>query len=114
MAHDRNETLAKAIRKMSAVELAGFRANKTDNSVPAILAERELERRTRIHQHELDLDLLFKQGRWMKWSTLATVGATLIGAIAGAMLTYWLQSNPQPKQPESPPRPAQQQSGKPA
>ncbi len=111
MSQAERKALIEQVRQMSYDELVEYRVNKLEYSMPAILAEQEFERRARVHQHELDLDLLFKQGRWMKFSTIATVAATLIGAILGVLLTFWLQSNPQPKQPESPVRPAQQQSG---
>jgi len=111
MKPDKRKTLIEQVRRMSDGELVDFRANKIDTSVDAIVADREFEHRARVHQHDLDLDLLFKQGRWMKFSAMATAAATLIGTIVGALLTFWLQSNPQPKQPESPRRPAQEQTG---
>jgi len=92
-------------------QLAEQRYGLDNNHPDSILIDNEIERRKRSHQHELDLDLVAKQVRWMKWSTLATVAAALIGATVGALVTFWLQHNPQPRQPESPTQPAQQQSG---
>jgi len=38
--------------------LAAFRAGKPDNSIYAILADKEFERRERVKQHELDRKLI--------------------------------------------------------
>jgi len=99
------------IKDTSLKNLAEQRYGLDNNHPTAILIDNEIERRKRLHQHDLDSDLVAKQVRWTKWSTLATVGATIIGAIIGALVTFWLQNTPQPKQPESPPQSAPQQSG---
>ena len=71
---------------MSDQELASWQAEWKQNSNFHILAEKEWERRARERQHELDLALMFKQVRWMKYSVMASVIAALLGAIVGAIL----------------------------
>ena len=80
------KTLSEDIKKRSHEELAQIRTNKIDTSLHAILIDKEFERRARIAQHELDLQLVLKQVRWMKFSVLATIISALLGVIVGAYL----------------------------
>jgi hypothetical protein len=91
---DQTRPLAETVKRMSDEELAAFRADKGDTSLSAIMAEREFERRARLEQHRLDLDLVLRQVQWMKFAAILGSVATLIGAIVGALLIFWLQNNP--------------------
>jgi hypothetical protein len=109
------------LKSKSDEDLAAFRANKDDRSLYAILADQELARRDRLKQHELDLKLITSQVRWMKFAIIFTSAATLIaaivGAVAGATLTYWLRTAPPevqstPPQAQSTPLPPKAQKQK--
>lgn len=76
-------------RTMSPEQLAEVQHGLLGKSSEDILIEREWRRRERIEQHELDLKLLFKQGKWMIVS--AFIG--LFGVILGAFLTYFLTTS---------------------
>ena len=67
-------------------KLAEQRWGVMDTAPNAILIDNEIERRKRLHQHELDLDLVLRQVRWMKFSVLATVASALLGVILGIFL----------------------------
>jgi hypothetical protein len=112
MADDYTHKLAETLRGLSDVDLAAYRSDKVDSSVQGTLAQKELERRARVHQHELDLKLVANQVRWMKFSAILTAASTLIGTIAGALLTMWLQRDPQSKQANTLPHSTQPQSDK--
>lgn len=92
MNRDDLKTLSDDFRKRTDDELAEIRTNKIDTSLHAILIDKEFERRARIAQHELDLQLVLKQVQWMKFAAILGAIATLIGGIAGAILTFWLQN----------------------
>jgi hypothetical protein len=102
--------LAETLKKISDDELVRFQGQHENNAAYRILAEHEFQRRERAEQHQLDLDLVFKQVRWMKFSAMLGIFGTVTGAIVGAVLTYWLQDKPSPKQLESPPRSSQRES----
>ena len=101
--------LTENLRKMSAEDLADFQAAQATVPQYAILAEKEFERRARQEQHKLDLELVVKQGQWMKFSAILGIVGTIAGAIIGALLIYSLQDKPPPKQLESPRRASQQE-----
>lgn len=103
--------LAEDLRNISLEDLAIFRADKLEGSLPVILADKEFERRARLEQHKLDLDLVFEQVRWMKFTAILASVTTLLGAIVGAILTFWLQKNPPIKQSQLPTRSSQQETG---
>ena len=71
----------------------GLRGNPREN----ILIENEWRRRERIEQHKLDLDLVLRQVRWMKFS----VSAGVISALLGVILGWLLQRNWPPAQPQT-------------
>ena len=98
------------IKDVPIEDLANQRHGLNDTHPEAILIDNEIKRRARVHQHELDLTLVAQQVRWMKLAAILGAVTTLIGAIAGALLTFWLQRNLPPAQSQSPARPAQQQS----
>jgi len=77
--------------------LAAQRDGLRSDTPTAILIDNEFARRNRLHQHELDLDLVAKQVRWMKFAAILGSAATLIGAIVGALLIFWLQKPPPTK-----------------
>lgn len=87
-------------------ELAELRPNKLDTSLDAILIDKEFERRARLEQHQLDLQLIAKQVRWMKFSVAATIISALLGVIVGA----YLQRNSPPAQPQMTTRPVEQKT----
>ena len=64
-----------------------LKSNQANNSYNTSLANNELERRNRIHQHELDLKLITKQVRWMKFSVCAIIIAAIISGILGYYLS---------------------------
>jgi len=80
------KSMTEQVKQMSYEELVAYRANKLDESVPAILADKEFERRARLEQHQLDLNLLAQQVRWMKFTAILGSTTTLIGTIVGAIL----------------------------
>ena len=82
-------------RGMSDDDLAKVQEGLHEPTLENILIEREWLRRDRIAQHELDLDLVLRQVRWMKFAAILGAAMTLTGAIAGAILTSWLSSTPQ-------------------
>lgn len=67
-------------------ELAQWQAGWKPGTENHILAEKEWARRERIAQHDLDLELIAKQVRWMKYSIIASVISALIGAVVGSLL----------------------------
>jgi hypothetical protein len=79
-------------------KLAEQRWGVMDTAPTAILIDNEIERRKRLHQHELDLDLVLRQVRWMKFSVLATVASALLGVILG----IFLERNLPPTQTQTP------------
>lgn len=90
--------MAERMRDMSEDDLARIQA--TESGRPnAVLVKQEFERRARKAQHDLNLELLREQERWMKsatkfnaWTNVASalIGA-LTGASVGALLTFWLK-----------------------
>jgi hypothetical protein len=56
-----------------------------------ILPKEILNRRARIHQHELDLKLIAIQSKSLRTSNAITAICTIAGGIAGALLTAWLK-----------------------
>jgi len=94
------------IRKYSHEDLAQTRTNKIDTSLLAILIDKEFERRARLEQHQLDLQLIAKQVRWMKFSVAATIISALLGVIVGA----YLQRNWPLPQPQMTTRPVEQKT----
>jgi len=98
------------LRNKSDDELAQILVNKIETSLPAILVNKEFERRAQIAQHKLDLQLLLEQVRWMKFTAIIAGVMTLIGAIAGAILSFWLQGNPKPQQARYLPQRTQQET----
>ena len=63
------------------------KSDRNPGSMHVLLADRELERRARIEQHELDRKLIAEQVRWMKFSVLASI----VSALAGVILGWYLQ-----------------------
>ena len=112
MADSHLHALADELRKVSDADLAVYRTNRKADQPETILAEKEFERRGRIHQHELDLQLIAKQVRWQKFSAIIGIVATIAGAVAGALLTFWLQAAPQPTRKESSTPPSQEKTDK--
>jgi hypothetical protein len=102
--------LADELRKKSDDELVRFQGQHENVADYRILAEKEFQRRERQEQHKLDLELIVEQGQWLKFSAILGILGTIAGAIIGAVLIYWLQDKPSPKQSESPPRSSQQES----
>ncbi len=82
---------------MSDDDLAKVQEGLHEPTLDNILIEREWLRRDRIEQHKLDLDLVLKQVRWMKFSVLAGVLSALLGVILG----WLLQRNWPPTQSEN-------------
>jgi hypothetical protein len=79
-------------------DLAEIMAGRKETESKANIARLVYEERQRNKQYELNLNLLNKQLRWMKFSAILTAISTLTAAIAGACLTYILiRSTPQPK-----------------
>ncbi len=87
--------LSELIRGYTDEELTTFRSNRIEGSIDVILADKEFERRARLAQHELDRKLMLEQVGWMKFASKLTAASTLIaaivGAAAGALITFWLQ-----------------------
>lgn len=81
------------LKKMSDLELAEFKQGMREDHPRAVLVEKEFERRAREEQHKLDLDLIAKQVRWMKFSVMAAIAA----AVIGALLTYFLSRTTEDK-----------------
>lgn len=82
---------SKDCENLSIDDLAELRAGIADNSQKAVLIDNEIDRKKRIHQHELDLKLLNKQAKLMKTSNIIIAISTIAGAIVGALLTFWLR-----------------------
>jgi len=79
------------LKTKSDEELAKWQSSWKPESQLYILAEKEWERRARERQHELDVALILKQVRWMRYSVVASVVAALSGAVIGALLQAWLR-----------------------
>jgi hypothetical protein len=92
--------------KYDEARLANLWSTAAGEPARKILIEKEFARRERKEQHELDLKLIEKQVRWMKFAVGATIIAALLGAIVGAILQKNLQSG----LPQMPPAQVQQQS----
>ncbi len=86
MADEDLRKLAEDLRRTSDEGLANFRENHHASTKEGILADKEFERRARLHQHELDRKLLAEQVRWMKFSLLVGVASALAGVILGWLL----------------------------
>lgn len=86
---------AERMKDMSDDELARVLAIDAGQRPNVVLAQQEFKRRARLIQHDLNLKLLAEQERWMKSTTKITAwttsAATLIGAAAGVILTFWLK-----------------------
>jgi hypothetical protein len=81
---------------MSDDKLAEVQDGLLGNPRENILIENEWRRRERIEQHKLDLDLVAKQVRWMKFSVFAGIISALLGVILGWFLQrHWPASQPQ-------------------
>src|SRR3989304_2461252 len=74
------------LTKMSDEALAKWQAGWKEHTEYFILAKKEWERRDRLKQHELDLKLMARQVRWMKFAVIATILSALLGVILGAYL----------------------------
>jgi hypothetical protein len=81
------------LKKMSDLELAEYKQGIREDNPRVILVNIEFERRSRLEQHKLDLVLIAKQVRWMKFSVIAAIAA----AIISALLTYILTSTTEEK-----------------
>ena len=85
------------------LELARMRVEFNETSPNPILAEQEQQRRARLHQHELSMEILNTQTKLMKstlWiSAVATISAALLGAIVGSVLQYKLTQKPEATMP---------------
>ncbi len=82
---------SKDCEKLSIDELARERSGAASNCTRAVLIDNEIERKKRIHQHELDLKLIEMQSKSMKTSNIIIAISTIAGAIVGALLTAWLR-----------------------
>lgn len=76
----------KDIQEKSTETLAAM-LNEDIQSGQNVLIKEELKRRERIHQHELDLKLITKQVKWMKFSVCAIIIAAIISGLIGYGLT---------------------------
>ena len=89
-------------------------ANQAAGSIDADLGDRELELRRRLHRHQLDMNVMAEQVRWMKCLPVlcagVTLGSAVIGALGGVLLMIWLQPLPSSSQPIEPKLKSQQQS----
>ncbi len=87
------EKYIKELESLSPVKLAAEkgRTDANTNTQRGVLIDNEIERRKRIHQHELDLKLIAMQEKSMKTSSIITAICTISGAVAGAILTVLLQ-----------------------
>ena len=81
------------LTKMSEIQLAEFKQGFREDHPRAVIVAKEFERRAREAQHKLDLALIAKQVRWMKFSVIAAIAA----AIISALLTYILTSTTEEK-----------------
>ena len=86
------------------LELARMRVEFNNTSPNPVLAEQEQQRRARLHQHELSIEIVNTQTKLMKstlWiSAVATISAALLGAIVGAVLQYKLTQKPEVSTPK--------------
>lgn len=95
------------LKNKSSEELSTLAERNHILSAEGVLIKEEWERRARIEQHKLDIDLIAKQVRSMRFAAILGVLATLAGAIIGAYLQHmWSQ---QPLRYRHPP--VQEQSG---
>lgn len=102
------ETISDNLKKKDDDQLASWQSQFRPGSDTFILAEKEWRRREMIEQHKLDVKLMSKQVRSMKFTAIIGVIATLAGAALGAYLQYSLSQRP-PKNTQST---IQQESGK--
>ena len=63
---EESKRLAELHQSRTDEELVSTKANHVEGSLEAIWANRKLELRARLHQHELNLKLLAEQECWMK------------------------------------------------
>ena len=107
--------LADKLKAMNDADLTEYQGQNATHPVYSLFAEREFERRGReeqhkhslellAKQHELDLKLVMKQVRWMKFSAIIGIAGTIVGAL----LTAWLQ----PSRPSPRPQPSVSQAQK--
>jgi len=90
---------AEELKSKSVEELAILGERNSPISAEGILVSEERQRRYRLEQHKLDMELMIKQVRSMRFAAIIGVIATLIGAILGAYLQYslpqWSHNNTQ-------------------
>ena len=104
------ESWIDSLRKMDDVELASTKANRLPNDKVVTLVNQEFGRRERVHQHELDVQLIANQTRWMTFSIILGSAATIIGGIVGIVLALSLQKPPSSVLTPTPTRSTQQQN----
>ena len=106
---ERTREITERLERYTIEQIVAFKVNHNDPA-DILVADRELARRDsqreRLEQHQLDLQLIAKQVRWMKFSALIGVGGTIAGVLLGA----WLQWSRSPTPPEPSPSRVQQQS----
>lgn len=85
------------LKTLSDEEVAKLMVSPNDDYI-SLLAAQESDRRGRLYQHELDIKLMARQVRWMKFSAIIGV----VGSLAGVYLGTYLEHNwPQTQQPIS-------------
>jgi hypothetical protein len=104
------ESWIDSLRKMDDVELASTKADRLPNDKVVTLVNQEFGRRERVHQHELNAQLIANQVRWMTFSMILGSAATIIGGIVGIVLALSLQKTPSSALTPTPTRSTQQQN----
>ena len=83
--------------KMPDDELSATIAGHADLETKQEMARSERAKRDRTAQHELDRKLILEQVRWMRFSVIAIIVASVLSGLLG--LLPWLLSRHQQSQP---------------
>jgi len=73
---------SETIKDVPIEELAKIRQGLPSDHPEAILIDSEIDRRNRIHQHELNLDLLSRTDRRSRRAEVIAIIAVIIGALS--------------------------------
>lgn len=79
------------LQRMTDAELATHQAGWKPGTPDDILSNREWDRRRMNQAFALQLELANKNQRWGLWLAVAGMVSTLVAAVVGGAVAYWLK-----------------------
>jgi len=76
------EITSKTVKDIPIEELAKIRQGLQPDHPEAILIDNEIDRRNRLHQHELDSDLILRTDRRARRAEIIAISAAIIAALS--------------------------------